>query len=999
SDGTYSYAVDNTNAAVQALGVGQFATDTFTYLADDGNGGSAAASLVVTINGVNDAPPSNPGSGPGIYDDTDSIDEEDITPTTGSVLANDADPDGDSLSVAAVNGDAGNVGNSISGSYGTITINADGTYSYTLNNADAAVQALEPGDTATETFSYLADDGNGGSAAATLTITINGELDNEAPVAVDDSRYSTPVYEDSLLLDGSFDNLLSIDLGLGVLSGGWLTGQGSPDSLVGADVTLDIPGVIDGVADTITSSPQGGVFIGLANSNGGESFYTTINNLTPGETYTVRFLQANVGIGGVTQEGDTARLRVDFGSETQYTNPMAYEGEGNQAWVEQSLTFTATNTSQRLEIFADDPDGDLLSGDEYIAIDALVVTAASADVVGYEFAGIDLLANDYDTEGDDFYLSHIDGTAVSSGDTVTLASGNTVTLNSDGTVTFEDDASPLDAGESETFTYTISDEWGQTSTATATMERPQFATDDGFNTVKGRIEANVLTNDDDTSFGALSVIETTGPGDGSVSMNADGTFTYIADPGFTGIDTFSYTVQAADGSTDVASVSINVDSPGTSTYGNLNIALVVDESGSIDLTEAGEIAVGLEAFVTSMLGSGNKISLIGMDDSSVNGRSDHIIEQEVTALSLLNFTTWIAGYRTGRTGNLSDYWESGLSVAANDLSETPDLVIVITDGARGTKSVAQGFVDDMESQGSHVFTIGVSPGNYFGASTDLDTATTDVLTSNPEEANLLLTDIMSTDYSDGGFAELGVSLGNLGPALEDFFTLTIPPVVIDMDNDGVEFDSVEDGIAFDVDGDGESEQVAWADEDDAVLVYDHDQDGDVTSRSEIAFADYKEGADTDLEGLQHFDSDGDGTLDADDEEFSKFALWQDSNGDGRVDEGEMISLLEAGIHSIELQSDQNSYSSADGDVTVHGEATVHYNDGSTGIAADAEFDFSEILADDTEDEDSFEVHTEDGETINLDENAAHAHTCPESAEYCDMPAPPVATVDDQEFTQ
>ncbi|MCG8599662.1 MAG: Ig-like domain-containing protein [Verrucomicrobiales bacterium] len=189
----------------------------------------------------------------------------------------------------------------------------------------------------------------------------------------------------------------------------------------------------------------------------------------------------------------------------------------------------------------------------------------------------------------------------------------------------------------------------------------------------------------------------------------------------------------------------------------------------------------------------------------------------------------------------------------------------------------------------------------------------------------------------------------------------VPPVVIDMDGDGAEFDSVENGILADVDGDGQLEQTAWADEDDAVLVYDKNNNNEVDDRSEYAFADYGEEGATDLEGLRHFDSNEDLILDANDAEFDSFKLWQDRDGDGQVGEGEMLTLEEAGIESIELTSDGQSYITADGDVKVHGEATIHYADGTKGIAADAEFSFEELEGEN----DSLEIIANDGQVVDV----------------------------------
>src|SRR5690606_5190010 len=71
----------------------------------------------------------------------------------------------------------GAVGAGAAGAQGTLTLNADGSYSYALNNMDPAVQALTTGQTLTETFTYTITDGDNDTSTTTLTITINGAND------------------------------------------------------------------------------------------------------------------------------------------------------------------------------------------------------------------------------------------------------------------------------------------------------------------------------------------------------------------------------------------------------------------------------------------------------------------------------------------------------------------------------------------------------------------------------------------------------------------------------------------------------------------------------------------------------------------------------------------------------------------------------------------------------------------------------------------------------
>ena len=130
------------------------------------------------------------------------------------------------------------------------------------------------------------------------------------------------------------------------------------------------------------------------------------------------------------------------------------------------------------------------------------------------------------------------------------------------------------------------------------------------------------------------------------------------------------------------------------------------------------------------------------------------------------------------------------------------------------------------------------------------------------------------------------------------------PIVLDLDGDGLELVALEESTAFfDLDGDGYRERVAWVSADDGFLAYDKDGDGAIAAHDELSFVGYVEGAQTDLEGLSHFDTNGNGELDPGDADWSKFRVWQDLNRDGESDPGELRTLTEAGISSIPLTGD------------------------------------------------------------------------------------------------
>lgn len=87
------------------------------------------------------------------------------------LLANDHSASG-ALTVTAVEGQASNVGQSLAGDWGSLVVQADGSYVFT---PAAAARTLLEGQTATDTFAYTVTDGSGVSSTAVLTITINGQ--------------------------------------------------------------------------------------------------------------------------------------------------------------------------------------------------------------------------------------------------------------------------------------------------------------------------------------------------------------------------------------------------------------------------------------------------------------------------------------------------------------------------------------------------------------------------------------------------------------------------------------------------------------------------------------------------------------------------------------------------------------------------------------------------------------------------------------------------------
>jgi len=170
------------------------------------------------------------------------------------------------------------------------------------------------------------------------------------------------------------------------------------------------------------------------------------------------------------------------------------------------------------------------------------------------------------------------------------------------------------------------------------------------------------------------------------------------------------------------------------------------------------------------------------------------------------------------------------------------------------------------------------------------------------------------------------------------------PVVIDMDGDGIELANLaESSTDFDFDDDGYLERTAWTAGDDALLVFDIGNDGKVTQSKEIAFAKWTDEDDTDIEALaKTFDTNQDKVLDERDENWAEFKLWQDRDSDGVVDDGEMVTLEEAGIKSIGLETRAGTSSELNDGTVIHGLVDVQKADGSTTDGADVTFAYNAL---------------------------------------------------------
>ena len=168
-DANGRFAINGNQLVVANGSLLDFETNTshsITINTQDAGGLNYQETFTIAIDDVNEMPVAN--------NDTATTNEDNSV--TINVLANDTDEDGDTLSITGVAGSP----------TGSVTIDGDNI----VYSPNGQFESLDAGETATDTFTYTVNDGNGLTDTATVTVTINGVdevINNEAPLAVNDT--------------------------------------------------------------------------------------------------------------------------------------------------------------------------------------------------------------------------------------------------------------------------------------------------------------------------------------------------------------------------------------------------------------------------------------------------------------------------------------------------------------------------------------------------------------------------------------------------------------------------------------------------------------------------------------------------------------------------------------------------------------------------------------------------------------------------------------------
>ncbi len=195
---TWTYTVPA--SATEYLGYGESKLETFTVNFTDNNGFTVTKTISVTITGTNDAPVVTSAAQAGSVTEAVNNSADELNNVTHEATGALAFGDVDLADIHSVSVD----GNATAGYRGTLsatiadasTGDGAGSIGWTFAVADGALDDLAAIDVLTQTYTVTVDDGHGGTSSQTVTITINGAADNQAPV-VTGAVTLAPTAEDS----------------------------------------------------------------------------------------------------------------------------------------------------------------------------------------------------------------------------------------------------------------------------------------------------------------------------------------------------------------------------------------------------------------------------------------------------------------------------------------------------------------------------------------------------------------------------------------------------------------------------------------------------------------------------------------------------------------------------------------------------------------------------------------------------------------------------------
>ena len=825
---------------------------------------------------------------------------------------------------------------------GTPLINLTATATgYDVNiTPGTAFDALAQGESLLMTIPYTVEDGDGDKVTKEIQVTVNGT--NDVPVITNaDTEIAGTVVEAGHADDGT-----------AVAGTPSISGQLSASDVdTGATETWSIEGT--------PSTTYGSLAI--------------TDTVTGAWTYTLDNTDADtqaLAENAVVKETYTVRVTDDFG-----------------AYVDQTVTITINGTN----------DAPILTGDLAANVDeggSVVLTAADLgftdvddDAAGMTFAVTDLSNGAVRVGGAD--VTSFTGTQLATGavsfvhdGSETIAAGFNVSVddgNEDSstpaasvfslTVTPVNDVASIIGDKTATVTEDTANSSGKlTDFGKATVTDPDagessFIATSGSTNRGGTYSIDVNGNWTYSIDNSLSYIQSLGSGDVATS---DGFLIQSADGTYSSVRAYAYGVNDAPtfGGTSTGEVNEGLYNSTLTTTGVLTISdpdtgqsvfqaetltnsghgqLVIDTAGAWTYTVASHVLTTLnddQNFIDSF-------SVRGVDGTStnvnitVNGYNENsylsfaeynstTTPDPFTSYGGLNFSATGSSF-PGVAPSVGGYYGSTINVA---LAKT--VIITAPTGSfdyygawiQGGSSWAlttnlrfEGYKNDV-SQGTYDFAPSSTGHTWAGGNSYLHGI---------DELRVTATGA----YSNNGVSNTGYWY------MADLYIIphfTHDPIVLDLNGDGVDLSAT---TAFDIDADGDLDQIGWTGPDDGVLVVDLDSSGAIEDGSELFSEVFNGGSYANsLEALRSLDSNGDGVIDAQDAAYNDILVWQDANSDGVSQAGELQTLAERGIVSLDLDA-AAANQSVDGN-TIFAEGTFTKVDGSTGSYVGVDFAQQEL---------------------------------------------------------
>ena len=590
-------------------------SDSFVYTADDGNGGSANATVTVSVAPVNDAPSA--------ADDSAATDE-DVTVTI-DVLGNDTDADLDDTDSEEVL---------------TITAASDGTHGTTTIENGKIEYAPALNWSGEDSFTYTIQDNSLNQSTATVSVTVTtindwpqftglnsaytiSEDSVDAPITFSISDVET--VGDSLMLQAASSNEMLIE-------NDGITIEGLGDDL--DTVTLKLTSVPDMYGIVTLHLKLGDGFV--TTSQDITITIGDVNDAPTANTDTVYFDEDTVltiemaslvendvdiegntlffdGIASTTTVGELAP--VDSDTYT-YTPPADYDGTDSFTYYVSDGIDTSVGTVQLIGRAGNDAPTLTIPEESYSTDEDTVKTGIMFNIADEESDAADLIV-----------------TADSSDTALVSTDGISIVNNGDGTCAMSITPMP-DANGTAVISVTVSDGDAKTPPGSfdfiinAMPDAPVAVDDYAYIPLSGTLTFDVLLNDHDVDGDSLSVVsydDSELPGTLTYDETAH-EFTYSALVGETDASTFTYTMSDGDETTanDTATVTLDVNTVTHAPVLSIISNKYINEDGNTgsipfsvtDVDYGDEITISVSSSNTTLLPENNENNIIVTDNGN-----------------------------------------------------------------------------------------------------------------------------------------------------------------------------------------------------------------------------------------------------------------------------------------------------------------------------------------------------------------------------------------------